>query len=102
MLEVVRIRRDGFPVSLTCESFYETYEQLAFDYQQRSGWKKSGQCSTEECRGYAQQLCRDYLTEKAEFQVGVSKGELLLFYIFSCRLLIITHPTYSLSEGHGL
>jgi myosin heavy subunit len=62
-LKVVRIRQEGFPISLSFAQFYEMFENLGF----KRGWKKSRLCTTPEAREYTAALCSEYLKHKQEY-----------------------------------
>jgi hypothetical protein len=68
-LKVVRIRQEGFPISLSFAQFYEMFENLGF----KRGWKKSRLCTTPEAREYTAALCSEYLKHKQEYQLGFTK-----------------------------
>jgi myosin-5 len=68
-LEVVRIRQEGFPISLSFAQFYEMFEKLGF----RRGWKNSAVSTTPEAKEYTAALCGEYLKHKKEYQLGLTK-----------------------------
>lgn len=68
-LEVVRIRQEGFPISLTFMEFYETFARLGF----RDGWKKPNACTPEQAKEYTTILCSEHLAAKKGFQLGLTK-----------------------------
>eukprot|EP01038_Epipyxis_sp_PR26KG_P011898 gene11898-15921_t len=70
-LEVVRIRQEGYPISLPFIVFYETFEVLAF----KRGWTQSNKCSIETAKEYSSQLCLEIINPNntSEYQIGHSK-----------------------------
>lgn len=53
ILEVVRIRREGYPIRIPVIDFYKTFEMLSFG----KGWKRPFECSETEAR----QCCVDMM-----------------------------------------
>eukprot|EP01033_Poteriospumella_lacustris_P000898 gene899-648_t len=77
-LEVVRIRQEGFPISLSFAQFYEMFEKLGF----KRGWKASTVCTTAEAKTYTGLLCADFLSpsttgaaaaKQKQYQLGLTK-----------------------------
>jgi myosin heavy subunit len=68
-LEVVRIRQEGFPICLSFQLFYETFELFAF----KRGWKKSSVAGVEDCKKYCEQLLKEVLVIKRDYQIGHTK-----------------------------
>ncbi len=68
-LEVVRIRQEGFPISLKFVDLYASFEVLAF----KRGWANSEECTTAQAKEYASIFCRENLLEKVDYQVGRTK-----------------------------
>jgi len=64
-LEVVRIRREGFPTRVAFQSFYSDYEILC----RNRGWKKAAECTEEEAKRYAGLVAAEVL-QPSDFQVG--------------------------------
>lgn len=69
-LEVVRIRRDGYPVALPFLQFYETFAMLAWG----RGWTPPAECDEVQAKEYAETLCKEVLRgNKTAYQLGHSK-----------------------------
>lgn len=76
-LEVVRIRQEGFPISLSFAQFYEMFEKLGF----KRGWKNATICTTAEAKQYTGLLCEEFLSpmvmvvagKQKQYQLGLTK-----------------------------
>jgi hypothetical protein len=64
-LEVVRIRREGFPTRMKFQQFYSDYEILS----RGKGWKSTSTCSESEAKSYATRLLSDHLSIDL-YQIG--------------------------------
>ena len=67
VLEVVRIRREGFPSRITFQDFYAQYVLLAFG----KNWKLPTECSLEEAREYCIVLTKELLPTNT-YQIGTN------------------------------
>ena len=65
-LEVVRIRREGYPTRMKFKDFYEAYELLA----RKRGWVPPDKCSEAEAKTYTSALASEFL-KQIEFQIGI-------------------------------
>jgi hypothetical protein len=73
---VVRIRQEGFPISLPFTRAAEIFEALSFD----RGWLPFGpDCSEEVAKGYMQTLLGEFLADCGKgYQFGKTKGEVYM------------------------
>jgi myosin-5 len=79
-LEVVRIRREGYPTRMLFTEFYDECWLLSCD----QGWKRPGRCSDEEAKSYSVAIAGAHL-EQGKFQAGhtmifLTDGSLFSFH----------------------
>lgn len=68
IMELVRIKRQGYPTHSEFLNFYNVFAILGH----RKQWKKPSECSIEEARNYCQQICEKILP-KNMYQLGINK-----------------------------
>ena len=65
VLEIVRIRREGYPTRVNYLDFYEEFQELAYDKK----WTPPSECSFEQLKEYCNLLCTEHCP-KDSFQLG--------------------------------
>ena len=65
VLEIVRIRREGYPTRVAYKDFYEEYKELAHGLK----WLEPSQCSLEQLKEYCQSLCAEHCPQDS-YQLG--------------------------------
>lgn len=86
-LEVVRIRREGYPTRMKFRDFYEAYELLS----RKRGWAPPDKCSEAEAKTYTSVLAGEILRHE-EFQVGAGKYSCATVAIRLCSRSAINLP----------
>jgi len=69
VLEVVRIRREGYPTRMTFRSFFRMFEILAYDNAKLKNKAKSSDCSEELALQATEFICSSLLSDN-DFQTG--------------------------------
>lgn len=69
-LEVVRIRQEGFPISMSFTDFYSMFEVLSF----KRNWLSADSCPSATAKQYCLTLLQENLQEKIDFQLGLTKA----------------------------
>lgn len=94
ILEVVRIRREGFPVRINFKDFYTRYE--IFSRLKRLEWKRPEQCSEAEAKAYCSIITSAYLPLES-YQYGKT-----LLFIREYGLNLMTLAVSKYASGYAI
>jgi myosin V len=91
ILEVVRIRREGFPIRIKFTDFYTRYE--IFSRLKREEWKRPESCSEVEAKDYSEMITSQYLPLDS-YQYGKN---LLFIREYGLNLMTLAVSKYATS-----